>query len=176
MKYIICVLVLVSIFVYSCDPSFDCEEVDTLTVFDDLRNVDSIVYMSERLITPSDIFDTTYQEMVVFINNDSTYAALKQRGVDANCSSCTFPNIDFTNRTLIGHYFQIGCLDLTQQRFVTTSDSDSTYAFYSKFINTSKCNFANCYNETFNWMLVPKVDDVSQIEFYNGNLFYDCDC
>lgn len=174
MKYITYLLILVSVFVYSCDPTFDCEEVDTLSVFDDLRNIDSIVYMSDRLLTTSDIFDTTYQEMIIFINNDSTYDALKQRGINASCSDCAFPNIDFTNRTLIGYYFKIGCLDFPQQRFVTTSDS--TYGFYSKFINTNECAFATCENETFNWMLVPKVDSLSQIEFYNGNLYYDCDC
>lgn len=174
MKYITYLLILVSAFVYSCDPSFDCEEVDTLTIFDDLRNVDSIVYMSDRLITPSDIFDTTYQEMVIFINSDSDYDGLKQQGFNASCTDCAFPNIDFTNRTLIGQYFKTGCLDIAQQRFVTTSDS--TYAFYSKFINTNECAFATCNNETFNWILVPKVDSVHQVEFFNGNFYYDCDC
>jgi len=174
MKYISYLLILASVFIYSCDPGFDCEEIDTIPIFDDLRNVDSIVYMSERLITPSDIFDTTYQEMVIFINSDSAYDALKQQGINASCSDCEFPNIDFTNRTLIGYYFNIGCLDVAQQRFVTTSDS--TYAFYSRFSNINECNFATCKNETFNWMLVPKVDSVSQVEFFNGNFYYDCDC
>jgi hypothetical protein len=174
MKYLAYLLILVSVTVYNCDTSFDCDEVDTLTVFDDLRNVDSIVYMSSRILFPSDILDTTYQGMTFFINSNADYDALKQKAINAACGNCEFPNIDFTNRTLIGHFYKIGCLDIAQQRFVTTSDS--TFAFYSKFINTNQCSFATCNNETFNWMLVPKVDDISQVEFYNGNLYYNCDC
>jgi hypothetical protein len=174
MKYLAYLLILVSVTVYNCDTSFDCDEVDTLTVFDDLRNVDSIVYMSSRILFPSDILDTTYQGMTFFINSNADYDVLKQKAINAACGNCEFPNIDFTNRTLIGHFYKIGCLDIAQQRFVTTSDS--TFAFYSKFINTNQCSFATCNNETFNWMLVPKVDDINQVEFYNGNLYYNCDC
>lgn len=174
MKYIVYLLILMSVTIYNCNTNFDCEEVDTLTVFDDLRNVDSIVYMSSRILFPSEILDTTYQGMTFFINSNADYDVLKQKAINAGCGNCEFPNIDFTNRTLIGYYYQIGCLDFPQQRFVATSDS--TFAFYSKFINTNECAFAACDNETFNWMLVPKVDDISQVEFYSGYLYYNCDC
>lgn len=174
MKYIAYLLVLVTLGIYSCDPLPDCSEVDTLTVFDDLRNVDSIVYMSDRLITFSPIFDSIESEMKFFINSDAEYDALKQLGTDANCTECLFPNIDFTSKTLIGYYLEIGCAQEPLQRFVTTSDS--TFAFYSKMFNYNQCAFFTCPNETFNWMLVPKIDNINKVEFYAGEFYYDCDC
>ncbi|NJN77192.1 MAG: hypothetical protein HC803_01750 [Saprospiraceae bacterium] len=150
------------------------QRIDTLAVFDDLRNLDSIVYMSDKILATEAAFDTLTNQMIIFINTDSAYQAMKQRAINNGCSTCVFPNIDFTNRTLIGRYFDIGCNDIAQQRFVETSDS--TYAFYNKFININQCAFSTCLNSTFNWVLVPKVDAVEQIEFFYGQFYYECDC
>lgn len=174
MRYITYLLVLVTLAIYSCDPSFDCKEVDTLTNFDNLQNADSITYMSERIMANEKAFDTLYNEMVIFVNNDAEYDVIKQKAINNSCSECVFPSIDFSRRTLIGYYFEIGCVQAPRQRFVATSDS--TYAFYSKFINDQKCAFFVCPNQTFNWLLVPKVDEKSDVEFYNGEFYYDCDC
>lgn len=175
MKYTLLLLTLLTIVIYSCDPFPKCTEVDTLEVFDDLRNLDSIRYMSGEILATEAAFDTLYNEMKIFINNDSAYQVMKQRAINNGCSDCVFPNIDFTNRTLIGRYFEIGCNDLPQQRFVETSDS--TYAFYNKFINQNQCSFSTCPNSTFNWFLVPKkLNSVDQIEFFYGQFYYECDC
>lgn len=173
MRYFAFLAVLV-VGIYSCDPSFDCTEVDTLSVFDDLRNVDSIQYYSNVLLTDERAFDTIYSGMKIFINNDIEYDAMKQRAINNSCTDCVFPTIDFTNRTLIGYYFEIGCAQVPDQRFVTTTDS--TYAFYAKFINNNRCAFLTCPNFTYNWMLVPKVESIDKVEFFDGEFYYDCDC
>ena len=175
MKYTLLVLSLLPVGIYSCDPFYQCEEVDTLAVFDDLRNMDSIVYMSDRITATEDAFDTLYHEMKIFINSDSAYQAMKQRAINNGCSDCVFPNIDFTNKTLIGRYFEIGCADIAQQRFI--AETDSTFSFYNKFINQNQCAFSTCPNSTFNWVLIPKkLHSVDQIEFFYGYFYYECDC
>lgn len=174
MKYVIVLLVTVTIGMYSCDPFYDCEEVDSLSVFDDLRNIDSIQYYASKVLLDERAFDSLYSGMKLFINNEADYDALKQKADDNDCTECVFPNIDFTNRTLIGQYFVMGCDQYAEQRFVVTSDS--TYAFYSKFINPQRCAISNCANFTFNWMLVPKVESIDKVEYFNGDFYFDCDC
>jgi hypothetical protein len=175
MKYTLLLLALLTIGIYSCDPFYKCNEVDTLEVFDDLRNLDSIIYMSDRITATEAAFDTLYPEMKIFINNDSMYQAMKQKATNNACSECIFPNIDFTKNTLIGRYFEIGCGDFAQQRFV--ADTDSTFSFYTKFINTNQCSFSTCPNFAFNWVLVPKkINTIDQIDFFYGYFYYECDC
>jgi hypothetical protein len=174
MKYIALLFVLITVGIYSCDPFYKCNEVDTLEVFDDLRNLDSIAFMSDRILVAQVAFDTLYPEMKIFINSDSAYQAMKQRATTNGCVDCAFPNIDFSRHTLIGRYFEIGCNDYSVQRFVTTSDS--TFAFYNKFINQNQCSFSSCPNETYNWVLIPKIESIDQIEFLFGRFYYECNC
>ncbi len=159
-----------------CDPYYDCTEVDTLTVFDDLRNVDSIEYFDSKLIVSENTFDTVYSEMTIFINDDSTYQALKNRtlsGANA-CSTCVFPNVDFSKASIIGRYFSLTCDEFSVPRFVATSDT--TFAFYNKIYNMKQCESTTCKNATFNWMVVPKIQSLDQVEFLYGKYYYDCDC
>lgn len=175
MKYTLLLLALLTIGIYSCDPFYECNEVDTLEVFDDLRNLDSIVYMSGDITATEAAFDTLYDGMKIFINNNTDYQAMKQKAINNGCSKCVFPNINFTNSTLIGQYFEIGCSDIPQQRFI--AETDSTFSFYSKFININQCASSSCPNSTFNWVLVPKkLNSVDQIEFFHGYFYYECDC
>jgi hypothetical protein len=174
MKYIALLIVLVTVGIYSCDPFYKCNEVDTLQVFDDLRNLDSIVYMADKITATDVAFDTLFNEMKIFINSDAEYQAMKQRAINNGCSTCVFPNIDFSRHTLIGRYFEIGCSEFATQRFVATSDS--TFAFYNKFINQNQCAFSNCPNEAYNWLLVPKIQSIDQIDFFYGQFYYECNC
>ena len=167
-------LLAVATLIYSCDPFFDCEKIDDLAVFDDLRNVDSIEYVSSSVVLKAEAFDTVYNGMPVFINSNAEYQALKMRAAANDCEGCLFPNIDFSNRSLIGQYYAIRCDDLALQRFVRTSDT--TFAFYSKAINTGECDVTVCANSTYNLMLVPKIDSLAQVEFFHGESFYECDC
>ena len=167
-------MVVLTIGIYSCDPFPDCTEVDTLDNFDDLRNLDSIQYFGHRILVIPEAFDSIKPEMKFFINNDSTYQAIKDKAISEGCVDCVFPNIDFTNRTLIGQYFEISCDEIPGQHYVATSDS--TYTFYMKLINNQQCGYTACPNLTFHWLLVPKLESIDQIEFVNGRFYYECDC
>lgn len=171
---IILSLLIGTIGIYSCDPFYDCEKVDNLQVFDNLRNVDSIVYYANEIVATSAAFDTLFTGKKIFINNDSAYQVMKDLADNRDCEVCLFPNIDFNKYSLIGRFFVIGCDQIPAQRFVATSDS--TYAFYNKFINNTECSSSSCPNATFNWMLVPKIQSIDQIEFFSGDSYFDCDC
>jgi hypothetical protein len=171
---IILSLIIGTIGIYSCDPFYDCVKVDNLEVFDNLRNVDSVVYFSENINITEAAFDSLFSEMKIFVNSDSAYQVMKDLADDNDCETCIFPNLNFDKYSLIGRFFQIQCDQFSSQRFVATSDS--TYAFYNKFINDRQCSSSSCPNSTFNWMLVPKIESIDQVEFIFGNSYYDCDC
>mgnify|MGYP006098495509 CR=1 FL=1 len=174
MKYFALLTVFLTLGVYSCDPFPKCEEVDNLEVFDDLRNLDSIQYFGHRILVIPEAFDSIKPEMKFFINNDSTYQAIKDKAISEGCVDCVFPNIDFSRRTLIGQYFVIGCDESPEQHYVETSDS--TYTFYTKHVNNQQCSYMTCPNITFHWLLVPKLESIDQVEFINGRFYYECDC
>jgi hypothetical protein len=175
MRILIILSLLIGTFgIYSCDPFYDCEKVDNLEVFDNLRNVDSIVYYSQNLQVDERAFDSLFSEKKIFINSDSAYQAMKDIADGNDCTDCVFPNINFDKYSLIGRFFVIGCDQSPLQRFVATSDS--TFAFYNKFANEKQCSSTSCPNFTFNWMLVPKIESIDQVEFFFGDSYYDCDC
>ena len=174
MKYFALLMVVFMFGIYGCDPFPDCNEVDTLEVFDDLRNLDSIEYMGHRILVIPAAFDTLYRGKKFFINDDSTYQAIKTKATNAGCIDCELPNIDFSRRTLIGQYFEISCDEIPGQHYVETSDS--TYTLYMKHVNNQQCGYTACPNLTFHWLLVPKLESIDQIEFINGQSYYECDC
>ena len=160
---------------WNCDPSFDCTEQDTLPQFEDLVMVDSA-----SAFVGLKIADFTFQSLETndqfIINSDSTYEDMKQRTLFVNdpCDDCTFPDIDFSTHTLIGRFIFVQCDESVGAKFV--DDGDGTFTYYVKVVNPSQCNFNSCPIPVFNWLLVPKIDDNTTVDFVQGSFSYNCDC
>ncbi len=154
-----------------CKIGTDCTVVDDMPEFDNLVNVEGIQVEDIRFNADEIIEDENLLAIGLILNSDSLYK--KWEAAAQDCEECKFPEIDFNNRTLIGKYYQIQCLDIP---VLSITKENNTYTYYNKSVNNSECLVQTCPNYTFGWVSIPKIDENAIVEFKKGELYKDCDC
>lgn len=150
----------------------DCTLSDDLPDFDSLETVTgSVIELILTDIYQEEIFGEDYTEAEYVINDDSLYNVWKQNAQNACGSTCSFPDIDFTTRTLIGKYYQLAC---TQLPAVRVTKEGNTYTHVVKRVDNTQCLQAACFNYTFAFVSVPKIDSTATVMFRTGSSRYIC--
>jgi len=156
----------------SCTLDPKCEWVDEFMAFEnyalveDLQQVDLVLYGRNE---DSDI--NLYSEYVV--RSDSAYDALTSVSRGDSCDYCNYPQIDFSQYTLVGFTTEIGCF---AQNYLKVSTTTEGLRYALKTVDESQCSSIYCGNFSFNWVLVPKSLDTGNITFEYSIARYKCDC
>ncbi|MBA4738125.1 MAG: hypothetical protein H2059_03070, partial [Cryomorphaceae bacterium] len=86
---------------------------------------------------------------------------------------CVYPEIDFDQYTLIGFSTEISCLATNYLKLTSTPEG---WRYALKTVDETQCNQLLCDNFSFNWILLPKAADTTDISFETGLARYFCDC
>jgi len=141
-------------------------EFETYDLLPDLEQVDLVLHGRNQ---DDDI--NLYTGYIV--RNDSAYEVLTEFSRQDSCDYCNYPQINFSEYTLVGYTTEIGCYSVNYLKVSATSEG-LRYAI--KTLDESRCNSVFCDNFSFNWVLVPKSADTAEITFEDGIARYDCDC
>jgi hypothetical protein len=170
-KTIILVLILcTAIFEWSCE-SFDCELIDDMPTYDDIVQASEVEYANVILDPQTLNVDTLVDGQVLVINSQAKYDDLKV--ANGNCTVCSFPDIDFNDKTLFGVFYYIDCTAIGNAKVTTTNTG---YLHHTKSVDSNQCLFLTCLNYSLGWVTVPKIDSTTTIETVYGKSFYRCNC
>ena len=155
-----------------CLSGWDCTLNDEMPEFDNLESINGTTL--EAILTggyEEDIFGEDFTTGKYIINDDTTYNAWKEIAEEKCGSLCSFPDIDFSTRTLIGKYYRLTCTELPAVKVTKEGD---TYTHTVKRIDNTQCVTASCSNFTFGFVTIPKMDSTENVIFKSGASRYIC--
>lgn len=156
----------------SCTLDPECEWQDLYPEFENYGLVEGLNTTSIVLMGPE--FDPGLSLGTSFIlRTDSAYDALTKFSRDEGCNFCNYPDIDFSQYTLVGFTTEINCQALNYVK-IYAADGQLHYAL--KTVDQTQCNQLLCDNFSFNWVLLPKAADTTDLNFETGVARFFCDC
>lgn len=156
----------------SCTLDPECEWTDLYADFESYEFTTDLEQTNIVLLTPE--FDPNIELFEPYIiRSDSAYDALTQFSRDEECPYCVYPEIDFDEYTLIGFSTEISCLATNYLKLTSTPEG---WRYALKTVDETQCNQLLCDNFSFNWILLPKAADTTDITFETGLARYFCDC
>lgn len=165
-------LSLVGAFLTACQLDPECTWVDSYAEFEDYNLIEGLEPTSLLLLGPD--FDKDIEPYTGYVvRTDSAYEELLRFSKEDSCTECVYPDIDFSEFTLVGFPMEISCLANNYIK-ITSTPMGNLYAI--KTLDFTECNSIWCGNFSFNWVLLPKSADTATITFENGLARNDCDC
>ena len=156
----------------SCTLDPECEWTDLYPEYEAYEFTNDIEATNIVLLTPE--YDPNIELFEPYIiRSDSAYDELTQFSRDEECPYCEYPEIDFNEYTLIGFSTEISCLATNYLKLTSTPDG---WRYALKTVDGTQCNQLLCDNFSFNWILLPKAADTTDIYFETGLARYFCDC
>lgn len=156
----------------SCDLEPECAWVDTYPEFENYDLIDGLKTTSIVLMGPEFDFNLKLGEPFI-IRTDSAYDALAKFSQDEGCNYCSYPSINFNNYILVGFTTEISCQAVNYVKMTSTPDG---LRYSLKTVDQTQCNQLLCNNFSFNWVLLPRALDTTEITFETGMARYICDC
>lgn len=165
-------LLSIGLLLTQCTLDPECTWEDLYPEFESYVHFDDVEGTDLTLIGPE--FDPSINLYTGYvIRTDSAYDALTAFSIDENCPFCIYPEIDFSQYTLVGFPLEISCLATNYVKLSATSDG---WQYSLKTADQTQCNQLLCDNFGFNWILMPKSADTTNIAFEAGVARYFCDC
>lgn len=172
MKYLPFFGFIILLSIYGCNIDPDCVIEDTMPDYGLFNNRDDVEVQNIRFDVEA--YDTLYNGLELIIQDSATYYGMKAKSQQANCLNCNYPAIDFSQKTLIGRYTDIGCEGDINIKFADVSADESV--FLLKFVDNTQCFLWDCVTLDFIWILVDKIPTTTDIDFRVGKQFFVCEC
>ena len=100
------------------------------------------------------------------IDDTTSYHALLNNGIIDSivCADYTLPPIDFSRKTLLGHYSSISGCNAFYERELLANPKDKTYTYSIQVTSEKTCSEPSII-EHYNWIVVPKIPEAYNVDF-----------
>ena len=166
-------LALPTILLSSCNPRFDCQEINSFSSFDNTVSITGLKMVENLVLYYPDKDERLEWGELIVVRDSADYAWLAEASVNDTCMDCFFPWLPLDTAVLLGVPMELNCLEYNYLKVV--DDVDRTI-FQIKTLDPTECETYTCPNRTFNWVLAPKSKVQDLIEFQGGRHYYRCDC
>ncbi len=167
------VLLWAGIHCTSCDPRFDCQEINTFSAFDSQVGITGLTLVEDLVLYFPDKDERLKWGEIVIVRDSADYAWLAEASIQDTCLDCFFPTLPLDTAVLLGVPMELGCLE---SNYLKVVDGIDRSLFQIKTMDPTECEIYSCPNRTFNWVLVPKSKVQDLVEFQGGRHYYRCDC
>ena len=172
LRLLLC-LVLTTMLLSSCNPRFDCQEINSFSSFDNTVSITGLKMVENLVLYYPDKDERLEWGELIVVRDSADYAWLAEASVNDTCMDCFFPWLPLDTAVLLGVPMELNCLEYNYLKVV--DDVDRTI-FQIKTLDPTECETYTCPNRTFNWVLAPKSKVQDLIEFQGGRHYYRCDC